>query len=153
MGNIEFVGDVEEPDVDKTGMSGEALETVARLWQVDQDALEQACHIETLTISKKVTKCARSLKMCQTLRDSMARSVYDGLFVWMIEQMSGVLATKTGKMNDRQPFIGVLDIFGFEFYTDETLLPLGGQASTRFTSVLPQKPLLRPLESTPCRLR
>ena len=129
MGNIEYSGDCERPDVDKTGASAKALNMVSELWQVDKDKLENACHIETLTIQKKLTVCPRCLTVSRALRDSMARAVYDGLFVWMIEQMSGVLATKTGMMNEQQPFIGILDIFGFEFYTDEALMPLGGQAS------------------------
>ena len=129
LGNIDFSGDVDEVDVDKTGISGEALKTVADLWQVDVDKLETACHTETLTLAKKLTVCPRNLTTSRNLRDSIARAVYDGLFVWMIEHMSEVLSTRTGRMNAQQPFIGVLDIFGFEFYTDETLIPLGGQAT------------------------
>merc|ERR1711957_279769 len=46
----------------------------------------------------------------------------------MIAQMSEKLTRFTGKMNEKaDPFIGVLDIFGFEFYPDEQLLPDGGQ--------------------------
>ena len=80
-----------------------------------------------MVIQKKDTLCKRSLVISRTLRDAMARAVYDNLFIWMVSEMSKVLSSKTGKMSDRQPFIGVLDIFGFEFYADETLLPLGGQ--------------------------
>merc|ERR1712178_237337 len=86
-----------------------------------------ACNTETITINKKDTPCKRSLTIARTLRDSMARAVYDNLFIWMIDQMSQVLKSRSGKMNDRQPFIGVLDIFGFEFYADEALIPSGGQ--------------------------
>jgi len=127
LGNIDFCGDDEMVDVDETGTSGVAIDKVADLWQVDRTALMQACNTETIVIRNKETKCQRSLVASRALRDSMARAVYDGLFNWMIEQMSLVLSTRTGKMTNRQPFIGVLDIFGFEFYPDEALLPMDGQ--------------------------
>ena len=127
LGNVEFKGDIEEPNVDETGLSGEALDNVAELWQVDRAKLVQACHVETLTLNKKQVPCPRDLTKCLNLRDSMARTVYDKLFVWMIEQMSGILSSKTGKMKSSNPFIGVLDIFGFEFYPNEQLIPAGGQ--------------------------
>jgi len=129
MGNISFEGNEDQPDVSEAGASGVALDNVAELWQVDRAALKTACNTEMVLINKKMTPAPRPLQTCRTLRDSMARSVYNELFVWMIDQMSDVLKTKTGKMNDRQPFIGVLDIFGFEFYSDESLIPKGGQVS------------------------
>lgn len=131
LGNVEFTGDDEEPSVDESGNSGVALDNVADLWQIDRAKLKDACHIETLVLNKKITPCPRGLTASLSLRDSMARTVYDRLFVWMIAQMSDKLTKFTGKMNAKvDPFIGVLDIFGFEFYPDEQLLPDGGQVRT-----------------------
>jgi len=114
--------------VDESGNSGVALDNVADLWQIDRAKLKDACHIETLVLNKKITPCKRNMTSSLSLRDSMARTVYDRLFVWMIAQMSDKLTKFTGKMNAKvDPFIGVLDIFGFEFYPDEQLLPDGGQ--------------------------
>jgi len=128
LGNVNYKGDDDQPDVDESGRSGEALDNVADLWQIDRAKLIDACHCETIVLNKKPTKCPRALTQCLSLRDSMARTVYDRLFVWMIAQMSEKLTHFTGKMNEKaDPFIGVLDIFGFEFYPDEQLLPDGGQ--------------------------
>jgi hypothetical protein len=128
LGNVDFTGDDDACDVDQSGPSGQALDMVSELWQVDVAALVQACNVETITIAGKDKPCKRGLGVSRNLRDSMARTVYDQLFVWMIAEMSRILSTKSGTCNvDRQPFIGVLDIFGFEFYADETLIPLGGQ--------------------------
>jgi myosin heavy subunit len=128
MGNIDFTGDEEEPDVDDTGSSKEALDTIAELWQCDRQKLKDACHIETVMINKKLTPCKRPLVIALNLRDSIARTVYNELFLWMIQRITDVLKQKTGKMSETtQPYIGVLDIFGFEFYADPDLLPDGGQ--------------------------
>ena len=130
MGNIDFTGEDDQPDVDDTGLSKEALDNVAELWQCDRQMLMNACHIETILINKKLKPCERDLVKSLNFRDSIARTVYDELFKWMIKQITHVLKNKTGKMNkNAQPFIGVLDIFGFEFYADEGLLPDGGQVN------------------------
>jgi hypothetical protein len=109
-------------------MSKRALDVVSELWQVDRQKLHDAMYIETLMIAGKPKPCPRGLVQALTLRDSMARTVYERLFVWMIDQMSKVLSSRDKRCKPQtQPFIGVLDIFGFEFYPDEALKPHGGK--------------------------
>ena len=130
LGNVDFKGENDQPDVDETGRSAEALDNVAELWQIDRSKLVDACHIETLTLNKKAVPCPRDMTQCLRLRDSMARTVYEKLFVWMVEQMSQRMSSQTGRMKTANPFIGVLDMFGFEFYPDEQLMPDGAQVRT-----------------------
>jgi myosin heavy subunit len=130
MGNIDYTGDEDSPDVDDTGLSKEALDNVAELWQCERLLLKDACLKETKILNKKPVLCAKNLAGAMTLRDSIARTVYNELFLWIIARITELLSTKTGKMNkNAQPFIGVLDIFGFEFYADPDLLPEGGQVN------------------------
>ena len=58
-------------------------------------------------------------------RDALARSVYDGLFNWMVQQCSETLSVNT---NPSQRFLGVLDIFGFEFVPDDKIEAFDGTA-------------------------
>ncbi|CAN0598072.1 unnamed protein product, partial [Ectocarpus sp. 12 AP-2014] len=43
-------------------------------------------------------------------RDAIVKSLYEALFLWIVS----VINTSLGKGEDSLPFIGVLDIFGFE---------------------------------------
>ena len=52
-------------------------------------------------------------------RDTMARMVYDRLFMWIVKKSSEELFTGADKATD--VFIGVLDIFGFEFYENHQI--------------------------------
>ncbi|CAN0557832.1 unnamed protein product, partial [Ectocarpus sp. 12 AP-2014] len=44
------------------------------------------------------------------VRDAIVKSLYEALFLWIVS----VINNSLGKGDDRLPFIGVLDIFGFE---------------------------------------
>eukprot|EP00656_Telonema_subtile_P003664 TRINITY_DN11664_c0_g1_i2.p1 TRINITY_DN11664_c0_g1~~TRINITY_DN11664_c0_g1_i2.p1 ORF type:complete len:895 (-),score=259.24 TRINITY_DN11664_c0_g1_i2:177-2861(-) len=54
-----------------------------------------------------------------SLRDGVGRFVYDKLFMWVIEKCSALLAANADE--DRNLFLGVLDIFGFEFYENHKI--------------------------------
>jgi myosin heavy subunit len=129
LGNVEYTGvEAGECEPVNTGDSGMAIDIVAELWQVDRTKLYNSLFKETILMpGGRETLCARNLSDSIILRDSMARSVYNQLFVWMVESMSTVLSSKDPACKpDRDPFIGVLDIFGFEFYAAEQLVPLNG---------------------------
>eukprot|EP00658_Telonema_sp_P-2_P077801 TRINITY_DN712_c0_g1_i1.p1 TRINITY_DN712_c0_g1~~TRINITY_DN712_c0_g1_i1.p1 ORF type:complete len:1164 (-),score=423.48 TRINITY_DN712_c0_g1_i1:47-3538(-) len=128
LGNVEYDGDNDKCNPRDSGLSKQALDTVAEMWMVDRDLLYKAMYVETIPIAGKDKECPRGLTEALTLRDSMARTTYERLFVWMVSKMSETLTTKDSRCKPQtQPFIGVLDIFGFEFYPDEALKPLGGK--------------------------
>ena len=52
-------------------------------------------------------------------RDTMARMVYDRLFMWIVAKASETLFQGANENSD--VFIGVLDIFGFEFYENHQI--------------------------------
>jgi len=128
LGNVEYVGvDAGECKPLDSGTSKEAIDQVAELWQVDRALLYKCLYIETIILQNRPKELPRGRTDSLALRDSLARSVYNQLFVWMVAEMSRVLASKDPECNpNTDPFIGVLDIFGFEFYADEQLVPLNG---------------------------
>lgn len=126
LGNVEIEGDgVECTGVVRGGASGAALKTTAELWQVDEDLLAKACFMVTMNIGQGKTKqvpCPANyggFSGALSLRDGVARFVYDKLFMWVIEKCSTLLAA--GADPDRNLFLGVLDIFGFEFYENHKI--------------------------------
>jgi myosin heavy subunit len=47
-------------------------------------------------------------------RDTLAKSLYDRLFGWLVTQINNSIR---GTFTEDSPFIGILDIFGFENFT------------------------------------
>ena len=91
------------------------------LLQVDKDLLLTACVQRTISLGAGKTSqvAVTNKKQAINFRDTVARMVYDRLFVWIIEKASENLFEGASEHND--VFIGVLDIFGFEFYENHQI--------------------------------
>ena len=91
------------------------------LLQVDKDLLLTACIQRTISLGAGKTSqvAVTNKKQAINFRDTVARMVYDRLFVWIIEKASENLFEGASEHND--VFIGVLDIFGFEFYENHQI--------------------------------
>lgn len=116
-----------------------------RLWQVDLGLLENACYMVTINLGRGRTKSVPCNKGGReggmVLRDTLARMVYDQLFVWIVEQCSAKLKVGRGvddlflgefthelaSLGNHCGVLGVLDIFGFEFYENHQIKPLDQQ--------------------------
>jgi hypothetical protein len=141
LGNIKIVGDDNENDqssrISTDADTNEAIDWVCRLWQVDRTMLMQA--INQTTISRQSrgetikTPSAFGKKNSETRRDTMARHVYDTLFEWLVRTCSQTLMSKGAQgrsadaIRSQDIFMGVLDIFGFEFVVDEQLESVEGR--------------------------
>jgi len=127
LGNIEMVGADEnvssaDATISDTPATKHAVEWVCRCWQVNEAELRASLTRQTLNgTAAKMGKLSSELR-----RDALARHVYYHLFMWLVEQCSDKLKNYTGKYATKDKFLGVLDIFGFEFVVDEQLMPKSG---------------------------
>ncbi|XP_010794873.1 unconventional myosin-IXa-like [Notothenia coriiceps] len=82
--------------------------------------------LEALTTRKTVTVGERlivpyKLAEAGTVRDSMAKSLYSALFDWIVFRTNhALLNNKDLEDNSKTLSIGVLDIFGFEDYENNS---------------------------------
>ncbi|XP_076025935.1 unconventional myosin-IXAb-like isoform X2 [Genypterus blacodes] len=99
----------------------EVLPTVSELLEVKEEML-----LEALTTRKTVTVGERlivpyKLAEAGTVRDSMAKSLYSALFDWIVFRTNhALLNNKDLEDNSKILSIGVLDIFGFEDYENNS---------------------------------
>ena len=61
----------------------------------------------------KIYKIRISLSNLNYTIDGLAKSLYSGLFDWIVWRINNELKPKDAKINK---FIGILDIFGFEVF-------------------------------------
>eukprot|EP00752_Nemacystus_decipiens_P008749 g7810.t1 len=110
MSNLEF-DEVDHEQGEIASISDrEALSALAKLLAVEESALE-AMLTQSVTVarSERYTK-QLSPDNANRTRDAIVKSLYEALFQWIVS----VINTSLGKGEDSLPFIGVLDIFGFE---------------------------------------
>jgi len=120
LGNIE-IGDSRE-EKENIKESDPALIAAAELFGVESGALRQAIGFQTLD---RVGTVPVSGTLARKFLSSIAKAIYNYQFIWMIKQVSMELSQDLPKGPDdcpEQPFIGVLDIFGFEYLNNNKLL-------------------------------
>ncbi|XP_054633613.1 unconventional myosin-IXa-like isoform X7 [Dunckerocampus dactyliophorus] len=99
----------------------EVLPIVSELLEVKEEML-----LEALTTRKTVTVGERlivpyKLAEAGTVRDSMAKSLYSALFDWIVFRTNHALLNNKDLEDNSKVFsIGVLDIFGFEDYENNS---------------------------------
>ncbi|XP_061595383.1 unconventional myosin-IXAa [Cololabis saira] len=99
----------------------EMLPVVSELLEVKEETL-----FEALTTRKTVTVGERlivpyKLSEASTVRDSMAKSLYSALFDWIVFRINhALLNMKDLEETTKTLSIGVLDIFGFEDYENNS---------------------------------
>ncbi|CAM9142326.1 unnamed protein product [Ectocarpus sp. 6 AP-2014] len=110
LSNVEFDKVDHEQGEIATISDREALSTLAALLAVEESALEaMLTQRVVVTLGETFTK-QLSAADANLTRDAIVKSLYEALFLWIVS----VINTSLGKGEDSLPFIGVLDIFGFE---------------------------------------
>eukprot|EP00903_Cladosiphon_okamuranus_P006607 g6454.t1 len=88
----------------------ETLSTLAAFLAVEESALEAMLTQRTVVTRGETFTKQLGVDDANLTRDAIVKSLYEALFLWIVS----VINTSLGKGEDSLPFIGVLDIFGFE---------------------------------------
>ncbi|KAG8454853.1 hypothetical protein GDO86_001176 [Hymenochirus boettgeri] len=99
----------------------EVLDTLSQLLQVKTEMLVEALtKRKTVTVNEKLI-LPYSLNEAITARDSMAKSLYSALFDWIVLRINHALLNKKDVEESVNCLsIGVLDIFGFEDFENNS---------------------------------
>ncbi|XP_056374114.1 unconventional myosin-IXb isoform X3 [Hyla sarda] len=99
----------------------EVLDTLSQLLQVKREMLVEALtKRKTVTVNEKLI-LPYSINEAVTARDSMAKSLYSALFDWIVLRINHALLNKKDVEESVNCLsIGVLDIFGFEDFANNS---------------------------------
>ncbi|XP_013922287.1 PREDICTED: unconventional myosin-Ia-like isoform X2 [Thamnophis sirtalis] len=97
--------------------SDKVLREICQLIQLDEMVLEQA--LCSRTVEAHQDKVVTSLNVSQGyyVRDALAKNIYNRLFSWLINRINESIKVKT---TERKKVMGVLDIYGFEIFQDNS---------------------------------
>eukprot|EP00752_Nemacystus_decipiens_P009414 g8417.t1 len=110
MSNVEFDRVDHEQGEIASISDRETLPTLAAFLAVDESALEAMLTQRTVVTRGETFTKQLGVDDAILTRDAIVKSLYEALFLWIVS----VINTSLGKGEDSLPFIGVLDIFGFE---------------------------------------
>lgn len=120
LASILHLGNLDFEDQDRPGGTAAVpvddgpLHTAARLLQIDaDDLLRSFTEVTVNTVGESITK-QRNASAARFAVDAVAKTLYVGLFQYLVQRINSSL-NNSDNIQDL-PFIGVLDIFGFESF-------------------------------------
>eukprot|EP00668_Euglena_longa_P035670 GGOE01045833.1.p1 GENE.GGOE01045833.1~~GGOE01045833.1.p1 ORF type:complete len:1051 (+),score=349.15 GGOE01045833.1:422-3154(+) len=95
------------------------LETAARLLGVDATALGEMFTIKSTT---KIMTIPSTQKEASDIRDAVSKALYQSVFDWLVAKLNEAIQGETFQVpEDKMRYIGLLDIFGFENFENNSL--------------------------------
>lgn len=113
LGNITFRHEIQEHNSKITPMVEDdvVVQRVARLLQIDAQDLQFGLTYRTIGTSKEAVMSPLSVEMSNSVRDALAKAIYDRLFTWLVERLNTSMHSSV-----LHNVIGILDIYGFEVF-------------------------------------
>ncbi|KAJ9438079.1 Myosin-10 [Diplonema papillatum] len=94
---------------------------VAGLWGVSAEELEKDILTTSTVLRGEVIVKQLTLKQAIEMRDGLSKALYERLFSWLIAKINEVLDVPDLNPGAEEHWIGLLDIFGFENFTANSL--------------------------------
>jgi len=117
LGNVEFNNE-ERPEGDVAVVAKSAypaLEWAGKMFGLNPDALSLMLREHEVQAGSEMVTKRRDAAAASYARDAVAKAAYSQLFEWIVDAVNEALVID-GKDVSALPFIGVLDIFGFESF-------------------------------------
>jgi hypothetical protein len=114
-----YIGNIDFTDADAAQVANpDVLAIAAHLLEVPQDGLAHALTSRVMNIpGQESTTIPLSRDQCYHAANALAKTVYGNLFDWTVAKINE--ATRN-TANERMTTIGVLDIFGFEIFENNS---------------------------------
>lgn len=121
LGNIQFADSEDEAQPCQLMSDAKfSVRTSASLLQLPQDMLLKTLQIRTIKAGRQQQvfqkPCSRA--ECDTRRDCLAKVVYARLFDWLVSVINSSICADSDSWT---AFIGLLDVYGFESFPDNSL--------------------------------
>ena len=72
-------------------------------------------------IGKDIIKSPLTIQESYNSRDAMAKAIYGKMFNWIVKRINDSISLKmNAKSSKNLKFIGLLDIFGFEIFKENS---------------------------------
>ena len=110
IGNIKFIKKVKKCDIENLY----TVKNICELLQCEEEVLIKALTLKVNVINGESIESPLTLENCITSRDSLAKEIYNRLFLWIVKKMNSRLSPDLDIENENEniKYIGLLDIYG-----------------------------------------
>lgn len=117
LGNLEFTTDGEKLLIKDKKIT----RNVASLLKVSEDELTKALCERVIAAHGDIMRKEHTETEAFYGRDALAKAIYDRLFSWIVEKINAAIAVdNNSRKTYRSSLIGVLDIYGFEIFDNNS---------------------------------
>ncbi|KAF5295154.1 hypothetical protein FQR65_LT10542 [Abscondita terminalis] len=117
LGNVEFLTDGDKLKIKNTSVT----KNVANLLKVPEDELTKSLCERVIAAHKDIMRKEHTESEAFYGRDALAKAIYDRLFSWIVDKINSAVAVDTNsKKSYKSSLIGVLDIYGFEIFDNNS---------------------------------
>jgi myosin-1 len=118
LGNVNFVNDGEKLQV----KNKKSIDVIADLLQVKKDELTAALCERVIAARGDIMRKEHTEAEANYGRDAFAKAIYERLFGWIVDKINAAIAVdeKNYSKNYKSSLIGVLDIYGFEIFDNNS---------------------------------
>merc|ERR1712223_1405654 len=122
LGNIDFDAREDNGESIATISRKKEIDSIANLLQVNPEDLKQALLTRVIAAGGQVMQKPHTLNAAETSRESFAKALYDRLFTWIVGHVNSAIDPALTDSNRHQDatVIGVLDIYGFEVFDNNS---------------------------------
>ena len=125
LGNIKFIQKGKKCDIENNYV----VKNICELFQCLEEDLVKALTAKINVINGESIESPLTIENCITSRDSLAKEIYNRLFLWIVKKMNSRLSPIYSSdseedeiFNDKNTkYIGLLDIYGFECFENNSL--------------------------------
>ncbi|XP_041029601.1 unconventional myosin-Id isoform X2 [Carcharodon carcharias] len=118
-GNLKFAMDGDSVLIENSKL----VSVVAELLSTKSDIVEKALLYRTVATGRDVIDKQHTEEEASYGRDAFAKAIYDRLFCWIVNRINDIIEVKNydAKIHGKNTVIGVLDIYGFEIFDNNSL--------------------------------
>lgn len=126
IGNIVFIESADKEAVQLHPSTQDAVDTITELLKISPEKFTQLLTVKRLVVRNETTLLPYKIASAVDNRDSIAKILYDVLFDKIVFNINFALSSKlsqaeqAAKLATKRKFIGVLDIFGFEIFQNNS---------------------------------
>jgi len=119
LGNVEFTHRANRDGTDGCDIaSKQEIEGVCQLLGCSEDNLKSALTQRTVEVKREKMKTDFTVAGAVYARDALCKAIYSRLFTWLVQRINDSIKVKSE--GQRTKVMGVLDIYGFEVFQDNS---------------------------------